>query len=446
VSASRPILVVAPEPCARELLDQLALLGWLAFPARDLAAAAEVLRTRHFDVALLILDTGHAHTTQYFEDCIAAAPDCEWVGVFPPGESQHAPWREHILAHFFDHHTYPADLDFLYRSLGHAWGRAALRAQRPIDHPGDDMGMVGQSPSLVRLRTEIRKAGPSDAPVLIAGESGSGKELVARALHGCTPRKRAPFVAVNCGALPTSLIHSELFGHERGSFSGATSSRRGLIESASGGTLFLDEIAELPLETQATLLRFLQEHRIVRVGGGLEIEVDARIIAASHVDLAAAVAAGTFRADLYFRLNVLSLAVPPLRERKQDIPALARHMYERTKAGYRTAARGFHSGALEAMLGHDWPGNVRELSNRVQRAVVMTEHALIRPDDLGLGQVSRVSMENLEEARVAAEKNAIRSSLERVSHNVTLAARDLGVSRMTLYRLMAKYRITPRAA
>jgi DNA-binding NtrC family response regulator len=219
-----------------------------------------------------------------------------------------------------------------------------------------------------------------------------------------------------------------------------------VIEAASGGTLFLDEIAELPLETQATLLRFLQEHKIVRVGGGQEIEVNARIVVASHVDLGVASAAGRFRADLYFRLNVLGLVVPPLRERKEDIPALARHMYERTKAGYTSPARGFHSEAIEAMLGYDWPGNVRELFNRVQRAVVMTEQPLIRPDDLGLGQVAPVSLENLEDARVAAEKSAIRHSLERVSHNVTLAARDLGVSRMTLYRLMAKYSITPRAA
>jgi two-component system, NtrC family, response regulator HydG len=449
LSVSRPVLVVAPPACAQELLQELAVLGWQAFVAEDLAAAAGMLRSRPFEVGLLVLDSSHPQGGQQFEDCVAAAGDCEWVGVFPPGEGSRSPWREHILAHFFDHHTYPADLMFLCRSLGHAWGRAALRTKHRADSQGggDTMGMVGESAPLQRLRMEIRKAGPSEAPVLIAGESGSGKELVAHALHRCSRRMAGPFVPVNCGALPPTLIHSELFGHEKGSFSGAVSTRRGMIEHAAGGTLFLDEIAELPLETQATLLRFLQERRIVRVGGRQEIEVDTRVIAASHVDLAKAVENGRFRADLYFRLNVLSLGVPPLRERREDIPRLARHVYERAAAGNRVMARGFHSDAVSAMLLYPWPGNVRELFNRVQRAVVMADHALIRPQDLGLGAVQQLAAaENLQEARIEAEKSAIRSSLERVSHNVTLAARDLGVSRMTLYRLMAKYSITPRAA
>lgn len=439
---------MAPEPCARDLLEQLAQLGWQVWPVKDLTVAAELLRSRRFEVALLVLDSSHPDAAPQFEACLSVSRHCEWVGVFPRGLSATSPWRELILGHFFDHHTYPADLIFLCQSLGHAWGRAALRMQQHDGgQGGGDMGMVGESAPLQRLRTEIRKAGPADAPVLVAGESGSGKELVARALHACSRRAKRPFVPVNCGALPPTLIHSELFGHERGSFSGATSSRRGLIESAGGGTLFLDEIAELPLDTQATLLRFLQERTIVRVGSDQEIEVDVRIVAASHVDLTAAAASGRFRADLYFRLNVLSLAVPPLRERKQDIPRLARHVYERSTARGVSVARGFHTSAVEAMLEHDWPGNVRELFNRVQRAVVMAEHPLIRPADLGLGHATaEPEQAHLLEARIEAEKCAIRSSLQRVSHNVTLAARDLGVSRMTLYRLMAKYNITPRSA
>ncbi|RYF14242.1 MAG: sigma-54-dependent Fis family transcriptional regulator [Comamonadaceae bacterium] len=446
MSSPRHVLLVAPPPCTDLLLPELGKFGWLAHPVSDLSAAADVLATQKFDVALLILDSNHPDSSKHFDACVTVAGHCEWVGVFPRGESLKSPWREHILTHFFDHHTYPANLTFLCQSLGHAWGRAALRATRDSEnHDGGDMGMVGQSAALMRLRAEIRKAGRADAPVLIAGESGSGKELVARALHRCSRRSRGPFVPVNCGALPPNLIQSELFGHERGSFTGANSSRHGVIEAASGGTLFLDEIAELPLETQATLLRFLQERKIVRVGSVNEIEADTRVLAASHVDLAGAVAAGTFRADLYFRLNVLSLWVPPLRERREDIALLARFVHERTSAGHAAAARGFNAEAMAAMTAYDWPGNVRELFNRVQRAVVMAEHALIRPVDLGLAPECASIAENLEDVRVEAERSAIHNSLERVSHNVTRAARELGVSRMTLYRLMAKHSISPRA-
>lgn len=443
---SRPILVVAPLASSRELLEELGKLGWSPTHVDDLQTAASVLRARHYKVALVVLDRTTPEAPRQFEACVAAGGDCEWVGVFPPGEGTQPPWRELILTHFFDHHTYPPNMAFLCQSLGHAWGRGQLRAQRRAEHRnGSDLGMVGLSPALQRLRADIRKAGPTEVPVLVSGESGSGKELVAQALHQSSRRASGPFVPVNCGALPPTLIHSELFGHEKGSFSGATTARRGVIEAASGGTLFLDEIAELPLETQATLLRFLQEGTIVRVGGQ-QSEVDVRVIAASHVDLAAAAAAGRFRLDLYYRLNVLNLVVPPLRERKEDIPRLARHVQERTAAAYPVTARGFHPEAIAAMLAHTWPGNVRELFNRVQRAFVMSEHALVRAEDLGLVAPPVAVADNLQDARVEAEKIAIRSSLERVSHNVTLAARDLGVSRMTLYRLMAKYSITPRAA
>lgn len=443
----RPVLLVGAGECREQLLMQLEALGWQPTVVQDLLHAAQVLRTRRFDVGVLLVDSSDPEIARQFEACVCTAPPCEWVGVLLPGQGKQPPWRDLILAHFFDHHTIPADLRFLCQSIGHAWGRAALRAcAGPGPELGGDMGMVGESAALLRLRREIRKAGPADAPILIAGESGSGKELVARGLHRASRRAKGPFVAVNCGALPPTLIHSELFGHERGAFSGATSARRGLIEQAGGGTLFLDEIAELPLETQATLLRFLQERRIVRVGSTHEIEVDARVIAASHVDLERAAAGGRFRDDLLFRVNVLQLRVPPLRERREDIPLLARHVYIQAAAGGKVIARGFHSGALAAMLAYEWPGNVRELFNRVQRAVVMCDHSLIRAEDLGLASPQLGAWGELQDARVEAEKIAIRDSLERVSHNVTLAARDLGVSRMTLYRLMAKHAITPRAA
>jgi len=433
---TKAVLVVAPEPCLPQILQQLEERGWDAEAVPALSQAAEVLRRRRFSVALLVLGTRDAHSPEDFQACVTLAPCCEWVGVFPPGEGARSPWREYILEHFFDHHTYPADLTFLYQSVGHAWGRAALRAQRRDSDAGSaDLGMAGQGPAMHRLRAAIRNAAAVDAPVLVTGERGSGKQLAARALHACSTRASGRFVVVNCGALSPMLVRAELFGHDRG----AGSPRSGLVEAAEGGTLFLQEIAELPLDAQAALLRVVQDRRMLRLGGHREIEVNTRVVAASHVDLAAAALAGHFRDDLYLRLNVLNLSVPPLRDRKEDIPTLARQAYQRSVARTTTVARGFQSSAIEAMLAHDWPGNVRELFNRVQRAVVMTDKSLIRPEDLGLAGAAAPPPENLEATRIAAEKNAIQASLERVSHNVTLAARDLGVSRMTLYRLMAKH-------
>jgi two-component system response regulator HydG len=353
-----------------------------------------------------------------------------------------------IVNHFFDHHTLPPDPQFLSQSLGHAFGRALLRSslgEAGLPEAGD-LGMVGRSAAIAGLRRLIRKAGPAGAPVLVAGESGTGKELVAKALHDCSGRAQGPFVAVNCGGVAPSLIHSELFGHERGAFTGASAQRRGLIEAAHGGTLFLDEIAELPLELQATLLRFLQEKVIHRVGATRHVAADTRVIAASHVDLQAAVNAGRFREDLFYRVNVLQLVVPPLRERRDDIPLLAGHFLERGCAELGVRARGFGRPAMQALVAHDWPGNVRELNNRVQRALLLAEQRLIVPGDLGLAPERVQASETLAWIRRQAERGAVRSALERGSHNVTLAARELGISRMTLYRLMARHGITPDAA
>ena len=442
MTESRAVLVVSSSvPPA--FLQGLRAHGWEPTIVRDLPAAAETLRTHGLRVALLMLEGDPRQVAQDFENCIEAAGHCEWVGLFPPGETTRMPWRGLVLAHFFDHHVHGVDVALIAHSLERGWARESLRRQHQADNAAmPEMGMVGRSPALQRLRREIRKGGPADAPVLVMGESGTGKELVARALHSCSPRSRGPFVAINCGALPPTLVHSELFGHERGSFSGALTTRRGVIESARGGTLFLDEIAELPLESQAMLLRFLQDGSIMRVGSGTETQVETRVIAATNQDLTEAVQGGSFRADLFFRLNVLTIDVPPLRERKPDIPLLAQYVYARTATGRADAPRGFHADAVDAMLAYSWPGNVRELINRVQRAVLMSEHALIRADDLRLGQEHPAAGDNLVSARQQAEKIAIRDSLQRTGQNVTQAARDLGVSRMTLYRLLAKHSIT----
>jgi DNA-binding NtrC family response regulator len=302
--------------------------------------------------------------------------------------------------------------------------------------------MVGTSPVMQALFRDIRKVGAVDAPVLIQGESGTGKELTALAIHARSRRAGAPFMAVNCGALPANLIQSELFGHEKGAFTGAHQRKIGRIEAAAGGTIFLDEIGDLSLDLQVNLLRFLQAKTIERVGGTQSLQVDVRVIAASHVDLERAVAEGRFREDLYYRLNVLHLRVPALRERESDIELLARFFFEKFAKEKNPQVRGFSQQALQVMNTYAWPGNVRELINRIRRAMVMCENRLIAPGDLGLERrgVKR-TIRTLGGARAAAEKEAIRYALQYARNNVSRAARELGISRVMLYRLKQKYGI-----
>ncbi|WP_229414646.1 sigma-54 interaction domain-containing protein [Zemynaea arenosa] len=332
---------------------------------------------------------------------------------------------------------------------GHAHGRDAaglglsLQQAAPGQEAGaaDNMGIIGASASVIRLRGQIRRVAAVDAPVLIWGESGSGKELAAQAIHTASRRAGGPFVAINCGAIPPSLIQSELFGHERGAFTGANRARAGLIETAIGGTVFLDEIADLPREQQSNLLRFLQEKTIYRVGATRSITADVRVIAASHVNLQQAVAEGCFREDLYYRLSVLPLDVPPLRERRADLQPLAEHIFRLHAADAPTRLEGFSSSALAALHDYAWPGNVRELINRIRRAMVMAEGRYITADDLGLGQ--RTPVQELHGSRGHAEREAVAAAMGRNANIVSRAARDLGVSRTTLYRLLAKHGLAP---
>jgi transcriptional regulator with PAS, ATPase and Fis domain len=280
--------------------------------------------------------------------------------------------------------------------------------------------------------------------VLISGESGSGKELTAQAIHALSARAAQPFVPINCGAIAPTLIQSELFGYERGAFTGATRGKAGLIESAHGGTLFLDEIGDLPKDLQVNLLRFLQEKTICRLGSTRSIPVDVRVVAASHVQLQRAVAEGNFREDLYYRLCVLPVTVPPRRERRDDVVALAEHFFRLYADERAPRLTGFSSRAVAAMLDHAWPGNVRELINRVRRALVMADGRLVTPQDLGLETASPIMAQAaLDDVRARTERLALRECLLRTGQNVSRAARDLGVSRTTMYRLLSKHGLHP---
>ena len=300
--------------------------------------------------------------------------------------------------------------------------------------------MVGTTPAMWTLFQTIRKVAAVEAPVFISGESGTGKELAALAIHERSPRAAGVFHAINCGALPDQLIQSELFGHEKGAFTGAVQCKIGRIEAADAGTLLLDEIGDLPLEQQVNLLRFLETQRIQRVGGLEEITVNVRILAATHIDLEQAVREGRFREDLYHRLNVLQVKVPALREHQEDIEILARYFFERFSSEKSSQLKGFSREALQAMRYYHWPGNIRELLNRIRRAMVMCDSRLIQPEDLGIERRTRsLSDLSLCQARDKAEREALVLALGRNKHKVHPAALELGVSRVTIYRLMEKH-------
>jgi two-component system NtrC family response regulator len=297
----------------------------------------------------------------------------------------------------------------------------------------------------------IRKVAVTDAPVLVLGESGTGKELTARAIHNRSPRHAGPFVAINCGAIPENLIESELFGHEKGAFTGAHATRPGRVEMANKGTLFLDEMGELPLALQVKLLRFLQQKEIERVGGRTTIPVDVRVVAATNKDLKQAMAEGRFREDLFYRLAVIVLRLPPLRDRGSDLHLLAETLLLRNAEHYGKASLRFDPGALAQIERYSWPGNVRELENRIRRAVIMAEGRRITAADLELdspattpsgGTVQLSAGTNLKEARETVERDLIQQVLKRHGGKIAPAAVELGISRPTLYELMEKLKIT----
>ncbi|HEY0878418.1 MAG TPA: sigma-54 dependent transcriptional regulator [Zeimonas sp.] len=404
--------------------------------------AAEAGRCR---VGIAVLDDLAAFQRSGVCTAIAGS-DVEWVAVAPPGAIDDAVCAK-LLCGFFDYLTMPVDAERLRFTLGHAFGKAELRGRHACKLGSESsFGMVGASKPMQALYRTLEKVARTDAPVMIGGESGTGKELAAQAIHRHSARREGPFVAVNCGAIPPTLIQTQLFGHEKGSFTDAHRREIGSVEAASGGTLFLDEIGDLPAEAQAALLRFLQESTITRVGSTQSMKVDVRVVAATHIDLVTAVRERRFREDLFYRLNVLRVEVPPLRVRTEDIEALARHVLERYRNDASQALRGFSEQALDAMRAYAWPGNVRELVNRVHGAMILCESAWISAADLGFERTRRPAAAiSLAGARQRSERELVLAALQRNTNNVSAAARDLGISRVTLYRLVRRLSIETKA-
>jgi two-component system NtrC family response regulator len=304
-------------------------------------------------------------------------------------------------------------------------------------------GMLGTSPKMQELFATIRKVAATEAPVLLLGESGTGKEMSALEIHCRSSRQSQPFVAINCAAIPDTLLESELFGHEKGSFTGAHVQRKGRIETANGGTLFLDEIGEVPAQLQVKLLRFLQQQRLTRVGGREEIQINVRIVSATNADLKNQISEGKFREDLFYRLAVVTITLPPLRKRGDDAKLLAQVFLQRFAAENKKENLAFTPDALRALNRHTWPGNIRELENRVKRAVIMADGKRITAEDLELIQVAGTERPTtLKEARESIEREMIQQVLQRHSGKISSAAVELGISRPTLYELMEKLGIS----
>ena len=305
--------------------------------------------------------------------------------------------------------------------------------------------LLGSSPVMRDLFKQIDRVAKSNTTILVLGESGTGKELVAESIHAASPRRDGTFVPINCAAIPHNLIESELFGHEKGAYTGAHTARKGKIEFANGGTLFLDEIGELDLALQVKLLRFLQDHEVERVGGRERIPVDVRVVAATNADLTKLQAEGKFREDLFFRLSVVALSVPPLRDRGEDILLLANAFLRRNARDVTDRRiRGFSADAVQAMKVYSWPGNVRELENKVQRAVLVSAGPLLTPADLGLAPQTPKEL-TLRGARENVERQLVVEALLRTAGNVSRAAREIGVTRPTFHSLMSRYAIQPEA-
>ena len=421
---------------------------YAVFPARERVTALETVIKEDIPVALLDLGLPpHPREAveglRTLEEAIGRNPLIKVIIVSGNSERQNALRALEKGAH--DIFAKPVNIDELKVVLQRVYRRVEMERESLDEHALANRvsfeKMIGSSPAMKTVYSNIAKVAETDVPILILGESGTGKELVANAIHNLSARRSGPFGAINCGAIPETLLESELFGNEKGAFTGATMHRRGKLEYAQSGTLFLDEIGDLAAELQVKILRFLQEKVIERVGGREPIPVDCRVIAATHRDLEKAVKENRFREDLYFRLAVLKIILPPLRERGSDVVELAMHLVDSFSRELKRPQKKFSKPALEAMQRHSWPGNVRELQNRIKRALVLAEGPFIGPNDLELDvpQGSAIQSGTLREAREELEREIIAKRLQENGGNVSKTARVLGISRPTLYELMSRY-------
>jgi len=434
------ILIVDDEPDIRELLEiTLGRMKLDTRSARNVKEAHDWLAREAFDLCLTDMrlpDGNGLELVQYIQQRHSQVPVAMITAHGNLDTAIHA-----LKAGAFDFLTKPVDLGRLRELVS-----SALRLQAPSQSERSiDRRLLGDSPPIRALRQQIDKLARSQAPIYISGESGSGKELVARLIHEQGPRVERPFIPVNCGAIPTELMESEFFGHRKGSFSGAHEDKPGLFQAANGGTLFLDEVADLPLAMQVKLLRSIQEKSVRSIGDQQEQIVDVRILCATHKDLSAEVAAGRFRQDLYYRLNVIELAVPPLRERREDLDQLTAHVLQRLANGSGQAAARLEPQALSALKSYRFPGNVRELENILERAYTLCENQRIDIGDLRLAQTSGpleqdehnlADIDNLEDYLENIERKIILQALEETRWNRTAAAQRLNLTfRSMRYRL-----------
>jgi two-component system NtrC family response regulator len=411
------------------------------------AEALDRMRAGRFPVVLLDLGLppdaeGASEGLAALRELLAMAPTAKIIVVTGREERAHALKAVELGA--YDFYRKPVDADELRLLVGRAFELQRLEEEnRRLVATGSSLlpGIVATSDAMQQVCRLVRRAASSDISALIVGESGTGKELLARALHSLSERAPGPFVAINCAAIPENLLESELFGHERGAFTGAVRQSKGRLETADGGTLLLDEIGDMPLPLQAKLLRFLQERVIQRVGGREDIRVEVRVVSSTHRDLRAMVPSGAFREDLYYRISELEIHVPPLRERPEDAVALAHHFFERFREQSGSAVRGLAGDAVAAVARYAWPGNVRELENRIRRAMLMAETGRITPADLDLTDTAQAESPplTLQEAVQDAERRAVIRAWAEADGNVSLASKLLGVSRPTVYKLLREH-------
>ena len=406
--------------------------------AENAFSAQRIIGEEHFDIVVTDLDMpgmNGLELLQWLQEEKPALPVLMMSGYGQIGDAVEA-----MKYGAYDYVVKPFDLEDLLTRIRQIVGTQRLQEQVERGKQEDEISqdLIGDSPAMQKLAAVLKQVAPTPTTVLISGESGTGKEVVARMLHQLSPRKQKRFMAINVGAVPENLLESELFGHEKGAFTGAESRKPGLFEEASSGTLFLDEIGEMPVHLQVKLLRVLQEREVQRVGSTKSIPIDVRILAATNKDLEEQIHKGLFREDLFYRLNIVRLAVPPLRERKEDIPLLAGHFLKKFTQKLGKTLQGFESDALKALQNYAFPGNVRELENLIERALIFAETDRVRLKDLDLStsaSTRQMKAGTLEEA----QKQVIIETLRRWEGNRSRSAKELGIDRKTLLNKIKDY-------